>query len=109
MTRIENIRDYLYDITNGLVKITEKQAENIIHITESFNAGTVTMFRYDSNNSTWVKHRVMQKEDATIIKKVEEYRNSLNYQFYKYDCTLSTGSFAGTIFSSNNNVFDYVK
>lgn len=107
MTRIENIRELIYDATNGLVKLDEDICNRIIFIVEHpSSVGVVTMFRYDSNNSAWIKYRIIKMEDSEIIKRLNKYANSLNYQFYKYECTLSTGSFAGIVYTSSNNAFE---
>lgn len=107
MTRIEKIRELIYDTTNGLVSLPENICNQLIFIVEHpKNVGSVTMFRWDSNNKIWQKVRIIQIEDSEIIKRLNKYANSLNYNFYKYDCTLSTGSFAGTVYTSNNNAFE---
>jgi hypothetical protein len=110
MKTAKQIQHYLHTETNGLINITQAQAQHIAGIvlnsTVVANAAIAKLYRYDAVINNYIFIRTVQTTDEAIK---QEIINALNTtpakNFYKYECYNSQMQFEGNIQTVNPCLF----
>lgn len=100
------IIEHLYTASQGLIKITKDQANDIINLVTNYRPAYAVKSRYAQGNRIEVVRTITTTLEAINEAILNALESGPTHGFYKYDLYNDKQELQGSIFTINPNLFD---
>ena len=101
----DKLNKFFHDKTKGLVRLDQKDVDEIISIVKSSEA-TATLYRYIQQHESWSLINTVQVSNETIKEALADQLGVKPVEnCYKWELKNSLGDWEGNIFTLNSSLF----